>query len=83
MVDIARKHTDRLNELKNTVEEAQQYNRQNVERYEKFMHFVFKSSIDDMEAATLADRGLPTIEFNILEAYISRLGENSLSNNHP
>lgn len=73
MVDIARKHTDRLNELKNTVEEAQQYNRQNVERYEKFMHFVFKSSIDDMEAATLADRGLPTIEFNILEAYISRL----------
>jgi Phage P22-like portal protein len=73
MVDIAKKHTDRLNELKKTVEEAQQYFRANVNRYEQFMRFVFKSSIDDMEAATLADRGLPTIEFNILEAYISRL----------
>lgn len=73
MVDIARRHTDRLKELKQSVEEAKQYFHDNVERYEKFTRFVFKTSIDDIEAATLADRGMPTIEFNILEAYISRL----------
>jgi hypothetical protein len=73
MADIAKKHTDRLKELKKSVEESQQYFRENVQRYEKFTRFVFKSSLDDMEEATLADRGLPTIEFNILEALISRL----------
>src|SRR6202162_4144006 len=73
MADIAKKHTDRLKELKKSVEEAQQYFNDNVERYEKFTKFVFKTSLDDMEMGTLADRGMPTIEFNILEAYISRL----------
>lgn len=73
MAEIAKKHTDRLKELKKSVEEAQQYFDENVRRYEKFTKFVFKSSLDDLEMATLADRGMPTIEFNILEAYISRL----------
>lgn len=73
MTDIAKKHTDRLVELKKSVEEAQEYFRDNVQRYEKFMKFVFKTSLNDMEDGTLADRGMPTIEFNILEAYISRL----------
>lgn len=72
-MDIAKKHTDRLKQLKKSVEESQEYFHDNVERYEKFMRFVFKSSLDGIEEATLADRGLPTIEFNILEAYISRL----------
>lgn len=73
MTDFAKKHTDRLTLLKKSVEEAQQYFNDNVQRYELFTRFVFKSSLNDMEAGTLSDRGLPTIEFNILEAYISRL----------
>lgn len=77
MADIAKKHTERLKELKKSVEESREYFRENVQRYEKFMRFVFRSSLDDTEdgneEATLADRGMPTIEFNILEAYISRL----------
>lgn len=73
MTDIAKKHTDKLLELKKSVEEAQEYFRDNIQRYEKFMKFVFKTSLNDMEDGTLADRGMPTIEFNILEAYISRL----------
>ncbi len=73
MADIAKKHTDRLKELKKSVEEAQQYFSDNIKRYHEFTNFVFKSSLSDNEAATLAERGLPTIEFNILEAYISRL----------
>jgi hypothetical protein len=73
MAEIAKKHTDRLKQLKKSVEDAQQYFSKNVKRYEEFLNFVFKSSLSDTEAATLAARGLPTIEFNILEAYISRL----------
>ena len=73
MADIAKKYTDRLKQLKKSVEEAQQYFNDNVQRYEKFTRFVFKSSLDEVEETTLADRGFPTIEFNILEAYISRL----------
>jgi hypothetical protein len=72
-MDIAKKHTDKLKLLKKSVEESQEYFHDNVERYERFLRFVFKSSLDGIEEATLADRGLPTIEFNILEAYISRL----------
>lgn len=73
MADIAKKHVDRLEQLKKSVEEAQQYFADNFKRYQQFMKFVFKSSLDDTENATLAERGMPTIEFNILEAFISRL----------
>lgn len=73
MDEIAKKHTEKLPELKKSVEEAQQYFRENVERFNKYLNFVFKSSLNDDEAATLAERGFPTIEFNILEAIVSRL----------
>jgi hypothetical protein len=72
-MELAKTHTDRLRELKKKVEESQEYFRENVRRFEKFMRFVFKSSLSDDEASTLADLGKPTIEFNILEAFISRL----------
>lgn len=71
MAELAKIHTDRLPELKKTVEEGQQYWRENVNRFEKFMRFVFKTSQGDDEAATLAARGMPTIEFNILESIVS------------
>lgn len=73
MSELAKVHTDKLKELKKLVEESQEYFHENVSRYEKFIKFVFKSSLGDDEAATLASTGKPTIEFNILESYISRL----------
>lgn len=73
MADLAKVYMDRLDELKKIAEQAQQYFDPNVKRYEKFMKFVFKSSLSDDEASTLASTGKPTIEFNILEACISRL----------
>ncbi len=73
MAEVAQKHSDRLKELKELVEEAQEYFEDNIKRYEKFVKFVFKTSLSEDEATTLAATGKPTIEFNILEAYISRL----------
>lgn len=73
MAEIARMHSDRLSELKERVEESQQYFDDNIKRYEKFMKFVFKTSMNDEEVAALESVGKPTIEFNILESFISRL----------
>lgn len=73
MAEMAKIHTDRLTELKKRVEEAHEYFEDNMKRYEKFVKFVFKSSLTDEEAATLASTGKPTVEFNILESFISRL----------
>jgi hypothetical protein len=72
MAAIASIHTDRLKELRDRVEEAQEYFQDNVKRYEKFMNFVFKTSLRSNEEQSLSDSGKPTIEFNILESYISR-----------
>ncbi len=73
MAELAKVHADRLKELKKTIEESYEYFRENRERYEKFTKFVFKTSLNDDEAATLASTGKPTIEFNILESFVSRL----------
>jgi hypothetical protein len=73
MADIAKKYKERLKDIKEAVEQSQQYFQDNVNRYHDFMRFVFKSSMTNDEEATLRDLGKPTIEFNILEAYISRL----------
>ena len=73
MAEIAKIHSDRLKEIKDRIEESQEYFAQNVERFEKFVRFVFKTSMSEQEIATLASTGKPTIEFNILESLISRL----------
>lgn len=73
MTEVAKKYSDRLVELKKTVEESQEYFSENVNRFNEFMRFVFKSSMNQQEVAALLTTGRPTIEFNILEAYISRL----------
>lgn len=72
MGELAKVHIDRLKELKKTVEEGQQYFQDNAKRFEKFAKFVFKTSQTDDEIATLQELGKPTLEFNILEAAVSR-----------
>lgn len=72
MAELAKKHTDKLDEFKKHVEEWHTYFKDNIDRFNKFKKFVFKTTMNDDEAATLQDRGMPTIEFNILEPYISR-----------
>lgn len=73
MTEIAQKHKDRLCELKENVENWNEYFQDNFRRYHEFKRFVFKTSLTNSEIDMLQDLGRPTIEFNILEAYISRL----------
>lgn len=61
----------KLAELKKNVEEAHAYFGENITRYEKFMQFVFKSTLDDDRRSTLKDRGMPDLEFNIMECQVN------------
>lgn len=73
MTVIARKHTSQLEKIKQSVEQAYTYFRPNYERYHQFMRFVYKSTLTEDDIAVLSTLGRPQIEFNMMEAYISRL----------
>ena len=73
MAVIAKKHTSQLDKIKQSVEQAYTYFRPNYERYHQFMRFVYKSTLTEDDIAVLATLGRPQIEFNMMEAYISRL----------
>lgn len=73
MAVIARKHTSQLDKIKQSVEQAYTYFRPNYDRYHQFMRFVYKSTLTKDDIAVLATLGRPQIEFNMMEAYISRL----------
>lgn len=69
----ARKHQDRLAEIKKNIRGSHDYFKHNYDRFNEFRRFVFESSLSSDEIALLMNIGRPTLEFNILEAYISRL----------
>lgn len=73
MPQLARKYTDRLEDLKKDVDAWQSYNQANVDRFHQFRRFVFDTSLTGQDIAVLNEQGTPTLEFNILEAYISSL----------
>ncbi len=73
MAVIARKHISQLDKIKDTVEQAYTYFRPNYERFHQFMRFVYKSTLTEDDICVLATLGRPQIEFNMMEAYISRL----------
>lgn len=73
MAVIAKKHTSQLDKIKQSVEQAYTYFRPNYERYHQFMRFVYKSTLTEDDIAVLATLGKPQIEFNMMEAYLSRL----------
>jgi len=72
MADVAAPQDD-LCRIKKHVENAYEYFRENYDRYHKFRRFIFDTSLTDDDLDALRSTGKPQIEFNILEAYISRL----------
>ena len=73
MREVAQKHKDRLEDLKKNVEQWNSYFKSNIDRYKEFTRFVFFETLTEADRSVLDDLGKPTLEFNILEAYISRL----------
>lgn len=73
MAAIAKEHKDRLKDIKLNIEQAYGYFRPNYDRYNEYVKFVFETSMTPEDEITLRDLGKPTLEFNILESFVSRL----------
>lgn len=72
-MEVARKHSEELPRLKNNVKNTYTYFQPNYKRFNEFRRFVFDSSLTDDDKMVLDALKKPKIEFNIGEAYISRL----------
>src|SRR5579859_3686920 len=72
-MDVAKKYQDALTRIKRNVEHSWTYYRKNYERFNFFRKFVFQTSMSDDDIALLKSLKKPQIEFNVCEAYISRL----------
>lgn len=70
---ISDSYRDRLDEIKKRIQASHQYFYKNNERFNFFMKFVFETSLSDDDYTKLEILNKPTVEFNILEAMISRL----------
>lgn len=70
---LAQKHTDRLEDIKQKVTDSYQYFNENAKRFDEFMRFVYKTSLTNEDITKLQTLNKPTLEFNIIEATISRL----------
>jgi hypothetical protein len=73
---VAKKHQDRLNELKEKVRQSELYFKDNNNRFKEFVKFVFNTSLTAEDITKLISLNKPTLEFNILEAIINnQLGQ--------
>lgn len=70
---LAQIHTSKLDRLKTCVEDSHKYFKENYDRYQEFMRFVFDSTLTQQDLASLQVLKKPAIEFNVLEAYCNRL----------
>jgi hypothetical protein len=72
-MEVAKTHQAQLERIKTNVRRAHDYFKPNYDRYNEFRRFVFESSLKSEELTLLTTLSKPQLEFNILEAYISRL----------
>lgn len=73
MARIAKKHTSQLDKIKDAVEQSYTYFQNNYKRYHEFKRFAYKTTLNSDDLAVLSELGRPQIEFNVMEAYLSRL----------
>jgi len=71
--DVAKRYQDNLSRIKKTVRNTHDYFKDNYDRYNEFRKFVFESSLTEDEITLLMTMNRPQLEFNVLEAYLSRL----------
>lgn len=62
-----------LDEIKDCIEYSYNYFKKNHQRYHNFMRFIYDTSLSPADRSVLQELSKPMVEFNVLEAYISRL----------
>jgi len=71
-----KKHSENheeLNRIKKNIEQSYNYFRDNYKSFHDFRKFIFVSTLEPADISLLNALKKPVLEFNILEAYISRL----------
>lgn len=70
---VRNEYKSQLDKIKDDIKRSYQYFRQNYQRYHQFITFIYKTSISPADQSVLLELQKPEVEFNVLEAYISRL----------
>lgn len=72
-MEVAQRHKDSLDRIKNSVRRSYDYFKPNYDRFNEFRKFIYDTSLSSDDLTLLLTIGRPQLEFNVLEAYISRL----------
>lgn len=70
---VSKSIQDELPQIKFNISNSWLYFKDNVDRFHDFRRYVFDTTINEDQKAVLQGTGKPVIEFNMLEAYVSRL----------
>jgi hypothetical protein len=73
MSEVAQKYQNELKSIKQCVKETFEYMEPNYKRFHEFRSAVFATSLREAERAFLVETNKPILEFNVGEAYLSRL----------
>lgn len=73
MREVAGRYQDQLTRIKTNIRTSYDSFKHNYDRFNEFRRFVFDSSLKEEDITLLMTMSKPQLEFNILEAYISRL----------
>jgi hypothetical protein len=65
--------SEQLERIRKNVSTSYMYFNENYKRFREFRKFVFRETINEQQRAVLQQLNRPVVEFNILEAFISRL----------
>jgi hypothetical protein len=69
---VAKRYQDELPNIKKKIENSYNYFRDNYKRFHEDKKFLGVTSLSDAEKAMLDNMQIPVMEFNTLEAYVSR-----------
>lgn len=72
-MEVAKRYQDQLERIKKNVKNSYEAFKPNYDRFNEFRRFVFETSLTQDDITLLTQLSKPQIEFNISEAYISRL----------
>lgn len=72
-MQVAKRHQDQLGRIKKRVKNGHDYFRENYDRYNEFIRFVFESNLTSDDITLLQTMGRPQLEFNTLASRIARL----------
>ena len=72
-MDVAQEHASQHERIKKNISNSHIYWKPNVRTFNEFRTFVFKTQVSEAQKTLLNDIGKPPLQFNISEAFLSRL----------